>query len=285
MTLRSGFLNLGRVINDASFVLLDPCSGGEKLKSLSQLVRIGLFSDSRSGSSAVVGQRDFRVRYPDPPSFWQAYHEIFMRQVYFFAALNESPVIFDCGANIGLATLYFKTLYPRCVVEAFEPDPQTFGILEHNVSRNNLEGVSLHRCALWDAEGELDFYTGKNTPSQLSMSAACDRLNGQSTRIRVPAMRLSRFLDGKVIDFLKIDVEGSEEHILADLEKEGSFENIRQMAIEYHHPPERESSRLGQTLAMLERENFACEVCADLRPRVLRDPFHDVMIYARRKDQ
>jgi FkbM family methyltransferase len=54
-----------------------------------------------------------------------------MRQVYYFRAATDSPVIFDCGASIGLVMLYFRTLYPGCMVEAFEPDPseaQNLGI-------------------------------------------------------------------------------------------------------------------------------------------------------------
>ena len=140
MSLKAGFLNLGRVVHDAMFVLLDPCPAGEKLRTLSQLARIGLLPSFRRGT-AVVGRRSFRVRYLDPAGFWQAYHEIFMRQVYFFRSDSDSPVIVDCGANLGLATLYFRTLYPRSVVEAFEPDPVTFKILEENIAHNAATGL------------------------------------------------------------------------------------------------------------------------------------------------
>lgn len=282
MNLKAGFLNLGRVVHDAMYVLLDSCPVGEKLKTLSQLARIGLLPSFRRGT-AVVGKKSFRVRYLDPAGFWQAYHEIFMRQVYFFRSDGEAPVIIDCGANLGLATLYFRTLYPRSIVEAFEPDPVTFKILEENIRQNGLDGIKLHQCALWDSEGELDFYVDKDTPGQLSMSVLDDRRQGLATKIKVPAVRLSQFLNGKAIDFLKIDVEGSEERLLCDLAREGSLRKIRQLAIEYHHPAGGEQSRLSGVLTMLEKEGFGCEVYADFRPRAFRDPLHDVMIYARRE--
>jgi hypothetical protein len=108
------------------------------------------------------------------------------------------------------------------------------------------------------------------------------RLNEPDAKITVPAVRLSPHLRGRAIDFLKIDIEGSEERVLKDLAEDGALPNIRQMVVEYHHPPEGEPSRLGQLLAMLEKEHFDCEVYADLRPRALRDPLHDVMVYAHR---
>jgi len=283
MSVRSAILKFGRVIHDASFVLLDPCSATEKLKTLSQLTRIALAPGFLHRGAAVVGRNKFRVHYKDQLSFWQAYHEIFMRQVYFFRSDKDAPLIFDCGANVGLATLYFKTMYPLSTIEAFEPDPLTFRILEENVELNALEGVGLHQYALWDSEGELDFYVDENSPSQLSMGVLPGRFGERERRITVPAVRLSRFLDGKVVDFLKIDVEGSEERLLSDLDRQGSLERVRQMAVEYHHPPGRESSRLSRVLGMLERVGFDYEVYADLRPRALRDHLHDVLIYARRE--
>jgi FkbM family methyltransferase len=281
MSLRSIFLKFGRVVNDASFVLLEPCSAAERLETLSQLVRIAIAPSL--GKRAVVGRRRFRARYLDPPSFWQAYHEVFMRQVYFFASDEDAPLIFDCGANIGLATLYFKTLYPQSRIEAFEPDPLTFHMLKENIESNSLEGVASHQCALWDSEGELDFYTDESSPGRLSMGATGGRLGRHESRIRVSAARLSRFFDGRTVDFLKIDVEGSEERLLADLVKEGRLENVRRMAVEYHPPLDGQRSSLGRVLGMLETGGFDCELYADLRPRVLRDHLHDVLIYARRR--
>jgi len=283
MSLRSTLLNFARVIHDASFVLLEPCPPAEKLKTLSQLVRIALALPLPRRRVAVVGRRSFRVGYLDPSSFWQAYHEIFMRQAYFFSSVEDAPLIFDCGANLGLATLYFKTLYPHSTIEAFEPDPLTFRMLKENVEWNGLESVGLHQCALWDSEGEIDFYIDEFNPGQLSMSALRGRLRERESRMTVPAARLSRFLGDRTVDFLKIDVEGSEERLLKDLAVEGNLRNVRQMVVEYHHPLSGEPSRLSRVLTMLEGEGFDYEVYADLRPRALRDHLHDVLVYARRR--
>jgi len=279
MSLRSVLLKIGRAVNDASFVLLEPCSAAEKLKTLSQLARIA-FVPMPSQGKVALGSKNFRARYLNQSSFRQAYHEVFLRQMYFFRSNGDAPLIIDCGANIGLATLYFKTLYPRSAIEAFEPDPLTFSVLKDNVERNRLRQVSLHQCALWDSEGELDFYTDESNPGQLAMSAQKGRLGAHEDKITVPARRLSQFLEGRMVDFLKIDVEGAEERLLSDLIKENSLEKVRRMAIEYHHPLEGQPSRLACVLRMLETKGFDYELYADLRPRVLRDRLHDVLICA-----
>ena len=55
----------------------------------------------------------FEISYFDRSNLTFLYSEIFARQNYHFRAISESPVIFDCGANLGMATLYFKWLYPK----------------------------------------------------------------------------------------------------------------------------------------------------------------------------
>jgi len=62
----------------------------------------------------------------------------------------QAPLIFDCGANIGLATLYFKNLYLGARIVAFEADPETAAVLRENVSANHLQDVSVHNLMLTD---------------------------------------------------------------------------------------------------------------------------------------
>jgi FkbM family methyltransferase len=66
-----------------------------------------------------------------------------------------------------MASLYFKWLYPKARVRAFEPDPATFDLLKQNTGRNGLD-VQPHNCALWDQDGEVDFFVDSGNPGSLA---------------------------------------------------------------------------------------------------------------------
>jgi len=63
--------------------------------------------------------------------YWllEMYEGIFLRNQDAFESETEEPVVLDVGSNIGLATLFFKRLFPRANVVAFEPDPQAYELL------------------------------------------------------------------------------------------------------------------------------------------------------------
>lgn len=206
-------------------------------------------------------------------------NEIFLQRTYDVGPLPEQPVIIDCGANIGMASLYFAHRYRGCQVMAFEPDPEAFSMLSQNTAA--LDGVTVHNVALGLREGMIDFYVQRELPGSLRMSGIKERqLSG--TTITVDCVKLSSVIPAKV-DLLKIDVEGMEWEILDDLEASGAIDGVQALAIEYHHhlPPERDD--LATFLGRLESAGFGYEIGAERMPGQLGDRFQDVMIYGYRK--
>ena len=59
---------------------------------------------------------------PDLASFIYQFKELFVEEIYKFKTSNKKPVIYDCGANIGTASLYFKQEYSTARIKAFEAD-------------------------------------------------------------------------------------------------------------------------------------------------------------------
>jgi|GEM_PF-2911462 len=51
--------------------------------------------------------------------------EVFLLGDYSVACDRASPVILDCGANIGITSLYTKERYPHARITAFEPSEKT----------------------------------------------------------------------------------------------------------------------------------------------------------------
>jgi len=218
----------------------------------------------------------FLVAHFDRGTLNYLYREIFARQQYFFQAENDRPVVLDCGANIGMASLYFKWLYPNARVQSFEPDPATFQLLKQNIAKNKLD-VETHNCALWDQNVQLDFYIDPSHPGTLLMSADASRL--QSQPIKVSGRRLSDFISATV-DFLKLDVEGAEHKVISDLVESGKIKLIRRMVIEYHHRIGHRKSCLGEFLAMLEHSGFEYQIHGGHYQVPSPDTFQDLLIVA-----
>src|SRR5207245_9000897 len=149
--------------------------------------------------------RPFEIN--DATSFLPAYRAIHQRGIYAFAAPQlTSPRILDCGAHLGLATIYWKTLFPSAEITAFEPDPEAFGMLQRNCKIFKLENVDLINAAVWTKDGRSDFWAEGGDSGRLTQIAHVS----SAVRIeQVPTVRLLHHLDRQV-DLLKLDIEGAE---------------------------------------------------------------------------
>ena len=195
---------------------------------------------------------------------------------YQFVTANDRPLILDCGSNIGLSVQYFRRQHPDARIVAFEPDPPTFARLQENVGW--LPEVEVVNAALGSSDGETTLYFEPGTDGALSRSTFPER--GGSAGVQVPERRLSAWA-AEPVDFLKLDVEGAETRVLAELIDSGSIVNIRRMVIEFHHPV---AGSLGDFLTVLERAGFRYQLTAGGSaddPELLQD----VLIYCFREDR
>src|SRR5207245_9100674 len=120
-----------------------------------ELRRLASLPRYQHTSTDLLG-RPFEIN--DATSFLPAYRAIHQRGIYAFAAPQlTSPRILDCGAHLGLATIYWKTLFPSAEITAFEPDPEAFGMLQRNCKIFKLENVDLINAAVWTKDGRSDF--------------------------------------------------------------------------------------------------------------------------------
>ncbi len=52
----------------------------------------------------------------------------------------------------------FKSIYPYSKIWAFEPNPNSFAMLQRNIEANKLKDVEIFNCALSDKDGVQNFY-------------------------------------------------------------------------------------------------------------------------------
>jgi len=159
----------------------------------------------------------------NPIEFLITYREIFKEEIY-NAPLGPNPFIIDCGANIGISTLYFKYRFPDAEVIAFEPDNKNFDFLQKNVKSWQLNNVNCRKQAVWIENTTLNF------SSNADMGSKIESGDGSNT-IKVEAIRLKEIITKKV-DFLKIDIEGAEFDVLKDIKDQLHF--VDNMFFEYH---------------------------------------------------
>lgn len=179
------------------------------------------------------------------------FREVFCNNEYLFTAHTPSPVIIDCGANIGTATLYFKLLYPQCRILAFEANPATFKMRERNITQNDLKDVCFYQVALFDKEGAIPFYIDENPGS--GMGSLLQGRKKVENKVLVQAEKLSDYLkEIEKVDLLKMDIEGAEVNVVNDLFDSLAIEKVDQLLIEYHHNIDGQNSCLSAFLKRFE---------------------------------
>jgi len=237
----------------------------------------------------VAKLRHGSLRFPDRAALWTLLQEILINEDYFAELGTDSPRILDCGAHYGAGVYYFVTRYPGARVTAFEPDPSNLGVLSENVSKNGFANVEVLPYALSAEDGARTLYRSE----QFTMaSALSDRRKhfGESLKpVEVQCRRLSPYLN-EPIDFLKLDIEGEEDRVLAECA--GALPNVHYLFCEYHQGAGLSGDRLPKILQLLEDSGFNVQVGKSYstqqrtgrRPMTFVDGPYSAVIYAKNRN-
>jgi FkbM family methyltransferase len=231
----------------------------------------------------------YKVSYRNDYELEVIYDDIFAKGIYFFETENPEPYIVDCGGHIGLAVLYFKSLYPQARILTFEPNPETFFLLRENILQNNLKSVRAINMALSREETkDAILYVGEDYLKAWDSTNTIERdlwPNMDEYRgIPVRSTRLSSYIDGPV-ECLKLDIEGAEFDVLD--ESKSKLNLVGAITLEYHKSASNRSQRkLEKILEILSESGFDCELFQGAAPIRLdslpRDPVYQLIIKARR---
>jgi FkbM family methyltransferase len=169
---------------------------------------------------------------PERGGLLEAVVELWLERVYTakFYRPGDGDVIVDAGANVGLFAIQIARQNPRCRVLALEPFAENFKYLEANVARACPRNTTCLQMAL-GAEfgmGQMQAVGSRSLDHVLRI----DSVTANSIPV-IPLAGLFDVAEAKEIDFLKVDIEGSEHDVFAAAAP-NIFPRFRFIAMEYH---------------------------------------------------
>ncbi len=153
-------------------------------------------------------------------------NQIFVREEYNFSHLTRvreireryeklvsngmTPLIIDCGANIGASSYYFAEEFPHAQVVGIEPDKGNFDSAQRNCS--GLPNVELREAAISSATGHVRITNEHEAPNAFQVESH----DGESgiPAITIPALMASYPHSELLI--VKVDIEGFEADLFKD---------------------------------------------------------------------
>ena len=193
------------------------------------------------------------TRISHPPGrggLLEAVQETWRERVYTdgFYTPGDGEVVVDVGANVGLFAILVARQNPRCRVIALEPFAENFRYLRDNIARACPGNASCHQLALGSSFGSGHMQTvgsrsldhvlqlqnaSAGGPDTQVRSAVVDGAAGSETISVIPLSGIFELAGAPEIDFLKVDIEGSERDVFAAVAPD-VLRRIKRIAMEYH---------------------------------------------------
>jgi FkbM family methyltransferase len=205
----------------------------------------------QAGETSLLGPP---LEFVDGRSCALQYKVIFKNGIYAMKSSAENPRILDAGANIGIASLYFKSAFPKARICAFEADPAIADVLQRNLHAFGYNDVEVHCAAVSDRKSEMKFISDGSDGGRL-VKMTDDSAGG----LTVPVVRMRDWLL-EPVDLLKLDIEGAEFDVVVDCED--CFENVSNIFVEYHSFSSARQ-QLPELLAILRNSGFRLYVQTD----------------------
>lgn len=146
---------------------------------------------------------------------------------------NEPTQIFDCGANIGLASIYFWQNFPAAKFTVLEPFADNAAMIRLNFESAGLSNFHFLEAGVWNKDGQLSLNRQFRDGQEWSVNLE----EGQAGEGNIKVFSLAELLEKNdaAVDILKIDIEGAETVLFADAAYAARFlSKTKCIAIEIH---------------------------------------------------
>lgn len=161
----------------------------------------------------------------DIPTLYQVFYKMDYDIDYKF----EPKIIVDCGANIGLTTVYFKNRFPNSKIISVEPEISNFELLSKNTK--NYDNIHLLQKGIWNKDINL-----KIENIGLGHWGFVTKETEKEDKNSIKAISIDSIMkkyDLDHIDILKIDIEGSEKELF-EKNYEKWIDNTNCIIVELH---------------------------------------------------
>jgi FkbM family methyltransferase len=157
------------------------------------------------------------------------FEQVFAFKQYKISYNFKPEYIFDLGANTGLASVYFKNVYPDATIIAVEPDPKNFEILLKNTAA--YKNIHCYMGGIWNKTTALEIIdTGKGEWAYITKEVS---VASESTIDAVTIDTLMHQYNIPKIDILKLDIESAEKEVFEG-EHQKWMPKVKAMIIELH---------------------------------------------------
>ncbi len=147
---------------------------------------------------------------------------------------RKDNIIVDLGANSGLVSLYVHDICKK--VYAIEPTKDHLGILKDIIKTLDIDNIKCCECAISDVTGEKDFFV---SDTNSTMNTLIENNNVKKVE-KVKTYKLIDFFkinDIERVDFLKMDIEGSEVPIILEKSFYKIYNIVDTLYVEIHQIP------------------------------------------------
>jgi FkbM family methyltransferase len=190
-----------------------------------QIVYLKAFNDKllkekyslvRRNNKQTISNQQIKISVRCYSSDLNVFQQVFFENEYqdLINVIQEDKIrintIIDCGANIGLSSVYFHLHYPQAKICAIEPLESNYQLVIENLEMNNINSEVI-LGAIWNTKTKLglnfNFRDGKE------WSTTTNPLTDEGEIETYTIGELMQIMNFSSIDLLKIDVEGAEKQI------------------------------------------------------------------------
>lgn len=147
----------------------------------------------------VMNQYDFS-KYPQSKRISARYTDM--------VNSGATPVIIDCGGNIGLSAIWFAEQFPAAKIFCVEPEESNFLMLQRNIQRFEGRVVAV-KGGIWSEPGTLDIVNPDAGPSAFRVQLQEKPSSENTIRCYTMNELLSEANTSEPL-IVKIDIEGAQ---------------------------------------------------------------------------